>query len=49
MREPSMVEIIDGIHTVEQSPVDGWDLEGYIIVCARSSTTLTNSSPMEKI
>jgi glyoxylase-like metal-dependent hydrolase (beta-lactamase superfamily II) len=31
-----MVEIIDGIHTMEQSPADGWDLEGYILVCGES-------------
>ena len=36
MIEPSMVEIIDGIHTVEQSPADGWDLEGYILVCGET-------------
>ncbi|MGD2200148.1 MAG: MBL fold metallo-hydrolase [Candidatus Bathyarchaeota archaeon] len=28
-----MVEILEGIHTVEQSPADGWDLEGYILDC----------------
>jgi len=28
-----MVEILKGIRTVEQSPADGWDLEGYILDC----------------
>jgi len=28
-----MVEILRGIRTVEQSPADGWDLEGYILEC----------------
>ena len=28
-----MVEVIKGIRTVEQSPADGWDLEGYILEC----------------
>jgi len=31
-----MVEVIEGVHTVEQSPADGWDLEGYILVNGES-------------
>lgn len=36
MHEPGRVEAIDGIHTVEPSPADDWDLEGYILACGKS-------------
>lgn len=36
MHEPGRVEAIDGIHAVEQSPADDWDLESYILACGKS-------------